>query len=79
MPRRFCTAARIVACRSWRVWTDPAKDEEHISWARKSWEAMRPFAGGSVNVNYLDDEGDERVREAYGPNYDRLVALKKQI
>lgn len=40
---------------------------------------MRPFAGGSVNVNYLDDEGDERVREAYGPNYDRLVALKNQI
>ena len=58
------------------VWTDPAKDQEHISWARKSWEAMRPFAGGSVYVNYLGDEGDERVREAYGPNYDRLIALK---
>jgi len=58
------------------VWTDPAKDEEHIRWARESWEAMRPFAGGRVYVNYLGDEGDERVREAYDPNYDRLVALK---
>jgi FAD/FMN-containing dehydrogenase len=58
------------------VWTDPAKDEEHIRWARESWEAMRPFAGGGVYVNYLGDEGDERIREAYGSNYDRLVALK---
>ena len=31
-----------------------------------------------VYVNYLEDEGAERVRAAYGPNYDRLVALKNK-
>jgi FAD/FMN-containing dehydrogenase len=58
------------------VWTDPAASEQHIRWARESWEAMRPFAAGRVYVNYLGDEGEERVQEAYGPNYQRLVALK---
>jgi hypothetical protein len=36
-----------------------------------------PSANG-VYVNYLGDEGDARVRAAYGPNYERLVALKKK-
>lgn len=36
---------------------------------------MRPFASG-VYVNFLGQEGEERVRAAYGSQYDRLVALK---
>ena len=39
---------------------------------------MRPFVSGGVYVNYLSQEGAERVREAYGPNYERLVALKNK-
>jgi FAD/FMN-containing dehydrogenase len=39
---------------------------------------MHKFAGGSVYVNYLTDEGEDRVRAAYGPNYARLRALKKR-
>jgi FAD/FMN-containing dehydrogenase len=58
------------------VWTDPAETEKHIRWARESWEALLPFSAGRVYVNYLGEEGEDRVREAYGPNYDRLVALK---
>jgi FAD/FMN-containing dehydrogenase len=57
------------------VWTDPAASEQHIRWARESWEALQPFAAGRVYVNYLSD-GEDRVQEAYGPNYKRLVALK---
>jgi FAD/FMN-containing dehydrogenase len=57
------------------VWTDPAASEQHIRWARESWEALQPFAAGRVYVNYLS-EGEDRVQEAYGTNYDRLVALK---
>lgn len=46
-------------------------------WAREFFETMRRFATGGVYVNFVS-EGDELVRTAYGPNYDRLVALKKR-
>jgi hypothetical protein len=59
-------------------WTEAADSEQHIRWVRDCWEAMQPFAAGSVYVNYLGEEGEQRVRGAYGPNYDRLVALKNK-
>ena len=39
---------------------------------------MQPFSPGSVYVNFLGvgDEGDERVKAAYGPNYARLAQIK---
>jgi FAD/FMN-containing dehydrogenase len=47
------------------------------AWARRTWEAMRPHGDG-VYVNFLDREGDERVRAAYGEaKYRRLAALKR--
>ena len=49
-----------------------------IRWAREFWEAMQPFVEPSVYVNDLGEEGDERVRAAYGPNYERLVTLKSR-
>ncbi|MBV9198430.1 MAG: FAD-binding oxidoreductase [Alphaproteobacteria bacterium] len=58
------------------IWEDPAEDERHIAWARKFWEAMRPFATGGVYANNLGEEGEERVRAAYGGNYARLAAVK---
>jgi len=48
----------------------------HRAWARTFWTAMQPFASSGVYVNFLGNEGDERVRAAYGVNYERLVALK---
>ena len=40
---------------------------------------MQPFAKDAVYVNYLDQEGDERVKAAYAaPTYDRLVTLKNK-
>jgi FAD/FMN-containing dehydrogenase len=39
-------------------------------------EAMEPYFGEGVYVNNLGDEGEDRVREAYGANYERLLALK---
>ena len=50
----------------------------HIAWTRACWEALVAFASSGVYVNFLGHEGEERVRAAYGVNYDRLVALKNQ-
>jgi FAD/FMN-containing dehydrogenase len=61
------------------VWTqdDPAADH-HIAWARDFFDAMQPHAGGRVYVNFLGEEGGNRVRQAYGArNYERLVELKR--
>jgi FAD/FMN-containing dehydrogenase len=58
------------------IWDDPAEDEANMRWARDLWNAMRPFSTGGVYANNLGDEGDERVRAAYGENYARLVSLK---
>jgi hypothetical protein len=52
--------------------------EEEREWARGLWSALEPHHVGSVYVNFLMEEGEERVREAYGAErYDRLKALKR--
>ncbi|MDO8769978.1 MAG: FAD-binding oxidoreductase [Burkholderiaceae bacterium] len=58
-------------------WEDAADDARCIGWARDFFKASAPFASGGVYVNFLTaDEGD-RVRSAYGPNYDRLAQVKR--
>ena len=59
-------------------WTDPSQDTENVAWARGLWEAVQQFSPGSVYVNFLGvgDQGEDRVRAAYGPNYSRLSRLK---
>lgn len=59
-------------------WADAAANELNIRWARDCWEKMQPFVEKAVYVNDLGEEGDQRVKEAYGPNYPRLVALKNK-
>jgi FAD/FMN-containing dehydrogenase len=60
------------------MWAEPAEDERTIGWVRRLWESLRPFTSGGVYVNYqMADEGEDRLRGAYGPEkYERLVALK---
>ena len=58
------------------AWENAAEDETNIAWAREMWEALRPFASGRVYVNNLGEEGEDRVRAAYGVNYDRLATVK---
>jgi len=58
------------------IWDDPAADEANIRWARALWDAIRPFSTGGVYANNLGDEGEERVKSAFGANYPRLAALK---
>ncbi len=58
-------------------WDDEGA-ERHERWARQSHQALQRFASQHAYVNFLDDEGTARVRAAYGPNYERLVALKNK-
>ena len=59
-------------------WEDAADDKRCIGWARDFFGASAPFASGGAYVNFLTaDEGD-RVRAAYGPNYDRLAQVKRK-
>ncbi|MDQ2694818.1 MAG: BBE domain-containing protein, partial [Pseudomonadota bacterium] len=58
-------------------WENPAEDDTHIRWARAAWSDLRRFSTGGAYVNFLAaDEGDDRIRAAYGDNYPRLAALK---
>jgi hypothetical protein len=61
-------------------WQDPADDERQIAWTRQFWQALQPSASGGVYVNYLEggQEGADRVRAAYGVNYDRLRTVKQR-
>jgi FAD/FMN-containing dehydrogenase len=58
------------------VWPDATQSAQNIQWTDEFWQAMQPFASGGVYVNYLGEEGPERIKAAYGRNYDRLAALK---
>ena len=59
-------------------WTDPTESDRNIGWTREFSQAMQPHLPRAVYVNDLGDEGDERIRNAYGENYERLVELKNK-
>jgi hypothetical protein len=56
---------------------DPASAEALKSWTIDYWEALHPYSAGGAYVNFMMDEGQERVRATYRQNYDRLAAIKK--
>ena len=59
-------------------WETAAEDKRGIQWARDVFQATAPYANGGVYVNFMTaDEGD-RVKSAYGPNYERLTRVKRQ-
>jgi hypothetical protein len=67
----------LVGVGIYALWEDPANADENVAWARQTWSAIQPFASGGVYVNDLSqDEGQDRVRLAYGSNYDRLARIK---
>lgn len=55
---------------------DPEPMPAYMAWAREYWSALHPFSAGGAYVNFLMDEGEDRVRATYGENYPRLAALK---
>ncbi len=60
------------------VWTDPADDERCREWTRRVRSEMQPWATGDVYLNFVGDEGADRVRAGFGEHWDRLVAVKRE-
>lgn len=61
------------------MWQDPSESHRHVAWTREVYRAIRPYATGDVYVNFLGEEGPDRVRAAYGEEtFGRLVAAKRR-
>jgi FAD/FMN-containing dehydrogenase len=58
------------------VWPDTAQDAEHIGWGRRSHTVFAPWTTGGTYLNFIGDEGQDRIRAAFGDAYDRLVEIK---
>jgi hypothetical protein len=57
---------------------DPDNNESIISWTKEYWEAVHPHSGGGAYVNFMMDEGQERVKATYRDNFEKLVAIKNK-
>ena len=57
---------------------DPANKEKITSWAKRYFDALHPYSAGGAYVNFMMDEGEDRVKATYGENYERLVAIKNK-
>ena len=59
-------------------WMDPADTEANISWTKDTFAALSEHFGGGRWLNYLGDDQDDAISAAYGPNYERLVEVKRR-
>ena len=55
---------------------DPANAQKIANWTKDYWEALHPYSAGGAYVNFMMDEGGDRVKATYRQNYDRLAAIK---
>jgi FAD/FMN-containing dehydrogenase len=59
-------------------WENPADTEANVAWTRDLWDRTSPLSSPAVYVNYLGSEGDQRVRDAFGVNHERLTRVKRR-
>jgi FAD/FMN-containing dehydrogenase len=57
---------------------DPANKEKVSTWAKEYWSALHPYSAGGAYINFMMEEGEDRIRATYGKNYDRLAKVKKR-
>ena len=57
---------------------DPANAERISAWTKDYWQELHPTSAGGAYVNFLMEEGQDRVKAAYRGNYDRLVQIKER-
>jgi FAD binding domain-containing protein/berberine-like enzyme len=57
---------------------DPANAEKITTWCKEYWDALHPFSAGGAYVNFMMDEGQDRIQAAFRDNYSRLATVKKK-
>jgi FAD/FMN-containing dehydrogenase len=57
---------------------DPANNEKIISWTKGYYDALHPYSAGGAYVNFMMDEGEDRIKATYKDNYERLATIKKK-
>jgi FAD/FMN-containing dehydrogenase len=59
------------------VWDEPSKSDQNIEWARSFRRDIAHYANGGIYLNFIGDEGEDRVRAAFGETkYRRLASIK---
>jgi FAD/FMN-containing dehydrogenase len=55
---------------------NPADNDKIVRWARDYWEALHPYSAGGAYVNFMMEEGEDRIKATYSDNYERLAEIK---
>jgi hypothetical protein len=57
---------------------DPANRQAITTWAKDYWTALHPHCAAGAYINFMMDEGEERIKATYGKNFERLQKVKKK-
>jgi FAD/FMN-containing dehydrogenase len=60
------------------LWDSPDGDERHLTWARAISADLKRYSNGGVYLNFIGNEGQDRVRAAFGDSYERLARIKAE-
>ena len=66
-------AVAVIAC-----YCGDLTEGEKVFKPLRAFGSMRPFSSGAYFLNFLGEEGEDTIKAAFGPNYDRLTAIKKK-
>ena len=55
---------------------DSNKKDAITNWAKEYWNELHPHSAGGAYINFMMQEGDERIKATYGKNHDKLVEVK---
>ena len=55
---------------------DPANAEKITKWTKDYFDALHPYSAGGAYVNFMMDEGEDRIKATYKDNYERLAKIK---
>jgi hypothetical protein len=73
-PTRDATWSMVIA----GIDPDPANAGAVKAWAKAYWEAIHPFAAQGAYINFMMEEGEDRIKATYGENYNLLVKIKSK-